>query len=48
MTLSRSNPRAKPRWLALLATVAIATAVFATSALAAPSFTFVQDDPGRE
>lgn len=35
MTLSKSNPRAKPRWLVLLAVVAALTAVITASAFAA-------------
>ena len=46
MTLSRSNPRAKPRWFALLAIVMLGTVALATSALAAPSFTFITDEQG--
>ena len=46
MTLSRSNPRAKPRWLAALITLVLGILVLATSVLAAPNFTFVGDDEG--
>jgi hypothetical protein len=46
MTLSRSNPRAKPRWAAALITLILGTMVLVTSVLAAPSFTFVGDDEG--
>ena len=51
MTLSRSNPHAKPRWFALLVLVCIGLA-FAASAVSAlttadpPSFSFVSDESG--
>jgi len=51
VTLSRSNPHAKPRWFALLVLVCIGLA-FAASAVSAlttanpPSFSFVSDESG--
>jgi hypothetical protein len=51
MTLSRSNPRAKPRWFALLTIVVLFTGLAATSVLAADpvaaNFTFTVDDQGQ-
>lgn len=46
MAFRTSAPHRRSRWLVLLAVVSITTAVFATSALAAPAFTFQQDDQG--
>ncbi len=37
MTLSKSSPRAKPRWLALSVSVAAMLLIFATAALASHS-----------
>lgn len=44
MTLSRSNPRAKSRWLSLFAILLFGTAMLAGTVVAAPTFNFVADD----
>ena len=51
VTLSRSNPRAKPRWFALLTILVLATGLLATSVLAdignaIPDASFIEDDQG--
>jgi hypothetical protein len=46
VTFRPSARNKKPRWLALLGLVIVATGAFASTALAAPSFTFVSDDHG--
>jgi hypothetical protein len=48
MTLQPSAPHKRQRWLALFAIVILATGAVATSALAAPTFTFVQDTDGLD
>jgi hypothetical protein len=46
VTFRASAPRKRQRWLSLIAIVALATGMLATSALAAPTFAFVQDEQG--
>jgi hypothetical protein len=46
MTLSRSNPRAKPRWIVALVTLVLGTIFVASSTLAAVNFVLDADDNG--
>ena len=46
MSFQPSAPRKRRRWAALLVIVLLATGAFASTALAAPTFTFTVDDQG--
>ena len=46
MTFTPSAPHKRSRWLVLLAVVVLGTGMFATAAIASPTFNFVQDVDG--